>query len=79
MDVPGRYPTDLKRVADTVRDRIADGTYPLETYLPPIGKLREEFWFARQTVGRGLQALEKEGLIKRFKGKGYWIIAKPGE
>ena len=63
------------RIADALRDRIRDGTYPLDSLLPTEGELCEEFSISRHTAREALRVLTKDGLIQRRQGSGSRVIA----
>lgn len=59
--------TDITR---TLIERIADGTYPLGSLLPPEPQLSELLGSTRYTVRRALAELEQLGLLSRKKNVG---------
>ncbi|MGW0824908.1 GntR family transcriptional regulator [Streptomyces sp. NPDC002845] len=59
----------------TLRARIADGTYPAGASLPPQRDLVKEFGVSRDTVQRALKGLADEGLIESRVGSGSWVLA----
>ena len=61
------------RVYETVRGRIADGTYPAGSPLPVGLDLAGEFDTSRDTVQKAVQRLEAEGLLVRYPGLGYYV------
>lgn len=56
-------------VADTIRDRIADRTYPPGETIPSYNELGEEFGFSRYTIAQGVDELEREGLVVVSQGR----------
>ncbi|MCP4902778.1 MAG: GntR family transcriptional regulator [bacterium] len=62
-------------VLRVLRQRIADGTYPLETKLPSERTLAEEFKVSRVTVRKSLEGLKNDGMIMRRPGLGNIISA----
>ncbi|MGP8300330.1 GntR family transcriptional regulator [Streptomyces inhibens] len=61
------------QVADVIRARIADGTYPPRSRVPSVVQLTEEFGISgvtSQKVHRGLRA---EGLIYTEPGMGSFV------
>jgi len=56
-----------------LRDRIEAGHYTPGKRLPSIAELCTETGLSRQTAGRALQLLEREGLIERVPGHGYFV------
>lgn len=56
------------KVSDKLRERIADGTYPLGAQLPSQVQLAREFHVSRYTIHRVVQELGSEGLIDNRQG-----------
>jgi DNA-binding GntR family transcriptional regulator len=52
------------RVADDLRRRILAGEWAVDDPLPAIASLAEHYGVATATVRKGLQALEREGLVR---------------
>jgi len=71
-------PTKYKRVADSLRVQIEDGTIAVGEPVPLAGLTVRTQW-SRRTCARGLQRLEEEGLLTRYKGLGYFVTAQPGQ
>ncbi|MBO3748798.1 GntR family transcriptional regulator [Streptosporangiaceae bacterium NEAU-GS5] len=57
-------------VADRIRERILNRTYPAGTALPSEKKLRTEFVVSRSTMRRALKMLEDDGLIVTIRSQG---------
>ncbi|MFI7504275.1 GntR family transcriptional regulator [Streptomyces sp. NPDC049687] len=68
---------EFQRVSDALRARIADGTYPVRTFLPSQRDLAEEFEVSRDTVQRVLRDLAEGGWIKSRQGSGSQVIRVP--
>lgn len=63
-----------QRVADDLREQIADGSLPPGSKLPTEAELREKYGTsARSTVRQGLSLLVNEGLIVPQRPKGYFV------
>src|SRR5919201_1421527 len=63
-----------------VRARIADGTWPPGTLLPPQPELCQEFGVSRITVRKAIGDLVHEGKVHTVQGKGTFVTApKLGE
>ncbi|MBE3010882.1 winged helix-turn-helix transcriptional regulator [Microbispora sp. NEAU-D428] len=58
-----------EQIANTVAERIKDGTYPPLSLISEV-KLQEEFDVARVTVRKAMEALREQGLITTKPGKG---------
>ncbi|PBC62945.1 GntR family transcriptional regulator [Streptomyces sp. Tue6028] len=69
--------TEFDRVLGTLRTRIADGTYPLDSQLPPQRELAEMFDVSRDTVQRVIRELNSEGWIRSRQGSGTRVVKKP--
>ncbi|MEU6660401.1 GntR family transcriptional regulator [Streptomyces sp. NPDC046821] len=67
---------EVWRVAETLRARMGDGTYPLKGLLPPQRELASEFDVSRDTVQRALRELASEGWIETRQGSGTRVIKK---
>ncbi|MCC6531175.1 MAG: GntR family transcriptional regulator [Burkholderiales bacterium] len=67
-----------KRIADTLRDRIAHGVYGEDRMLPPELTLVTEFNVSRHTVRDAMKALVAEGLIERTAGRGTVVSPHAG-
>ncbi|WP_200306701.1 winged helix-turn-helix domain-containing protein [Streptomyces adelaidensis] len=64
----------FERVLETLRARIADGTYPVGGALPPQRALVEELGVSRDTVQRALARLGDEGWIESRQGSGTRVL-----
>lgn len=62
-------------VLRVLRQRIADGTYPIDTKLPSERSLAEEFKVSRVTIRKSLGSLKDDGMIARRPGLGNIIAA----
>ncbi|MGW1912889.1 GntR family transcriptional regulator [Streptomyces sp. NPDC002076] len=65
---------EFLRVTKELRARMADGFYPVETYLPSQATLAREFGVSRDTVQRALRALRGEEWIESRQGKGSRVV-----
>ncbi|WP_405554362.1 GntR family transcriptional regulator [Streptomyces sp. NBC_01171] len=65
-----------KQVADVVRARIADGTYPPRTRVPSVMQLVTEFGIAQATAQKVHQGLRADGLIYTEPGLGSFVAAQ---
>lgn len=65
---------EFHRVADDLRARMADGTYPMRSFLPSQRDLAEEYGVSRDTVQRVLRELANEGWIESRQGSGSRVI-----
>src|SRR5579871_539140 len=66
------------RLAAFIREQIADGKLAPGGRLPSIAVLRREQGHSRQTVSKAMHVLEREGLIYRVPGHGYYVSCQTG-
>jgi GntR family transcriptional regulator, histidine utilization repressor len=66
-------PRAYMRLAASLRKQIRDGTWKPGDHVPSIAVLSEETGHSRQTAGRAVQVLEREGLLMRTPGLGYFV------
>jgi DNA-binding GntR family transcriptional regulator len=62
-----------RQVADIIRARIADGTYPAGSRVPSVVQLTEEFGIAAVTAQKVMRALREEGTIRTEVGMGSYV------
>lgn len=65
-------PRLFARARELVRSRIADGTYERGTRVH-VGGLADELGVARPTITRAMQELADEGLVKYWRGLGWFV------
>lgn len=71
-----RVPRYLQ-LADVFRQRIARGTWPAGTMMPPIEALMREFSVARVTVRQAIKLLAAEDLVSPERGRGTVVNSAP--
>jgi GntR family transcriptional regulator len=76
-DDMGYAPPKYAQIVQTLRRRIAEGTYPPGSALPSEAQLIKEFGVSRPTVVRALQAMQLRGEIEREHGRGSFVKAAP--
>lgn len=64
-----------RRVADSIEQAIADGTYPRDARLPGEMEIAETHRVNRHTVRRALAALAERGLVRAERGSGTYVEA----
>lgn len=64
-----------RRVADSIEQSIADGTYPRDSRLPGETEIAELHRVNRHTVRRALAALAERGLVRAERGSGTYVEA----
>lgn len=64
-----------EEVAETIRKRIYDGTYPPGSMLPPRSVLRAEFDRSDQVIGWAMRILHGQGLIETLHGVGVRVVS----
>ncbi len=69
-------PSPSRQVADELREQIRQGRYRLGEKLPSERKLADEYNIARNTATTALSILQKEGLLDRRHGSG-WYVREP--
>lgn len=65
------------QIAELIRSRIADGTYPAGTPLPSEDRLAEELGVSRVTVNRAIAILRGAGDVKVRRGVGTVVRSLP--
>jgi DNA-binding GntR family transcriptional regulator len=60
-----------RHVADDLRAKIQSGE--LTGKLPTRAQLADEYGVTDMTIGRAVQVLRDEGLIKTYRGLGMWV------
>jgi len=65
--------TKYEEIANAIRERIKQGTYPVDSLIPDQVSLAKEFNVSRMTVKRAMDILELEGLILRKRGAGTFV------
>ncbi|MDR2946097.1 MAG: GntR family transcriptional regulator [Candidatus Adiutrix sp.] len=63
------------QLANYLRYRIADGTYPPGSQIPPEVTLGRQFNLSPMTVRRAIGILTDEGLLKPLQGRGTFVRA----
>jgi DNA-binding GntR family transcriptional regulator len=66
-----------KQLAAVLRERIADGTYPVGSRVPSTVELAAEFDVVSSTVQKATAALRAEGLLRGEVGLGTFVQEKP--
>lgn len=66
-----------RQVAEVIRGRIGDGTYPPGSRVPSVVQIIEEFNIANVTAQKVLRALREEGLIRTEPGMGSFVADQP--
>ncbi|WP_329518935.1 GntR family transcriptional regulator [Spirillospora sp. NBC_01491] len=70
MSDDAAYTPKYVQIMETLRRRIADGTYPPNETLPSESKLIKEFGASRPTVVRALNEMQLKGEVQREHGRG---------
>lgn len=65
------------RVRDDLLSRIASGTIPPGSKLPPEPELAEEMGVSRPTLREALRSLEEDGFVTRTTGAGTYATHRP--
>ena len=78
--MPSKLPElPRERVERLLRERIADGTYPADTQLPPMDDVARELGVSRGTVAAVLRKLAAEDppLVRVIPGYGSFVVRVP--
>ncbi len=68
------------RLYVVLREQVMDGTFGPGRSLPSEHDLGRQFQVSRVTVRRALEMLERDGMVRRFQGRGTFAIpSKPSE
>jgi GntR family transcriptional regulator len=67
-------PLKYEQIAEWLRDRIEDGSYPPGSKLPGSRDLSEQWVTSRDTVVKALGILKDAALIVGRQGSGYWVV-----
>jgi DNA-binding transcriptional regulator YhcF (GntR family) len=68
-----------RQVAQVLRERIADGTYPPRTRVPSVLQLQAEFGIAAATGQKVHRALREEQLIYTEPGLGSFVTPQAAD
>ena len=66
-----------RQVADIIRARISDGTYPPGSRVPSVVQITAEFGIAAVTAQKVLRALREEGTVRTEVGMGSYVTGRP--
>jgi len=75
IDFDGPVPL-WRQVADVIRARIDDGTYPPGRAIPSLVKLTAEFGVAQMTTLKAIRSLKDEGLLAGTPGRGTYVTER---
>lgn len=67
------------QVAEVLKTRIGDGTYPVDTQLPSQHELVREFEIAPNTAQKVLTRLREEGAAYSVRGVGTFVADRPAD
>jgi DNA-binding GntR family transcriptional regulator/GNAT superfamily N-acetyltransferase len=76
MAVSGRPRALYQRIADKIRDQIADGVLGSGARLPTEAEIAAEWETTRSTAVQGLKVLVNEGLIISDRPRGYFVRSR---
>ena len=68
-----------QQIADTLRTRICDGAYPVNTCLPTSVELEESFQVSNITIRKALNVLKIEGWVETKLGVGMVVVRSANE
>lgn len=61
------------QLADILREKIRDGTYPSKRAIPSIRTLQQTYGVADGTIQKALKILKDEGLVHTVTGRGVFV------
>jgi len=62
-----------EQIADVIRARIDDGTYPPRSRVPSVQQIVEEYGVAVDTAQKVLTRLREEGVVYTVRGLGSFV------
>lgn len=62
------------QIKNIIKDRIVDGVYPKDSYLPTENEFVTEFKVSLVTVRKAIELLQSENYVKKMSGKGTIVI-----
>ena len=75
MEIDRDGPTPVyEQVAEVIRQRITSGELRPNLPIPGLTGLVQEFGIARGTAAKVLELLESEGLVRKVRGKGTFVV-----
>lgn len=63
------------QIAEILGQRVAQGVYPRDTFLPSEAELAREFGVTRMTVRGALRVLQEQGKVRTERGRGTRVSA----
>ena len=66
-----------EQIADVIRERIADGTYPPRSRVPSVQQIVTETGVAVDTAQKVLANLREQGVIDTVRGLGSFVADRP--
>jgi GntR family transcriptional regulator len=76
-DINSRGITRYHQLATVFRRHIETGTWEVGSQIPTVVELANSYNVARETVRQALGMLEDDGLIRRHRAKGTFVMAAP--
>lgn len=77
MSLDRSAPEPLRdQLADLIRGKIIDGTWPTRTAIPSITTLASDYGVAVITVQKAIAILKDEGLLFGVPGKGTFVAER---
>src|SRR6266516_50111 len=65
-----------QQLADVLRSKIESGELPAGRVIPSEATLSQEYGLSRGTVVKALDALERDGLVRRVQGRGTFVTER---
>ncbi len=68
---------EYRRIADALRARIEDGTYPPDSRMPSLSQVEDEWRVSQETSTKAYRWLVQEGYVIPVVGKGHYARGVP--
>lgn len=74
----GRKPKLAELVVDTLRERIGNGDYDVDSKLPTESQMTKIFGVSRTVIREAIAALAADGIVEARQGAGVFVMTRPG-
>src|SRR4051812_37832085 len=68
-----------RRVAELLKTKIEDGTYPIGELLPSYDAVAAEYGVSKNVARDALASLRDEGIVETLAGIGSTVLVKPSD
>lgn len=66
-----------QEIADDLRAKILNGTYPLDSALPSTAELMDLYAVSNTVIQRAINELKHDGVLEGHAGKGVFVLREP--